>query len=520
MSAGSSQPASEHNPSRRLRPLRWLLRVLPAALLLAWIAGAVWLAQKRLPPGLHVAGPWQPIPVQSLRFVRDLTAADANGAPLVEPQIDLELLRLIGQARELVVLDTGLFGDLPAAGPAASHLRAAPPLAAGLIDALLRAKQQQPGLAVLVLTDPASVAMDAAAAQLQRVRADGMTVVAVDVDRLRAPDPTFTALWSLCCAWWAHDGNLGNWPNPLGVGSPGVPLEFWGTLQAYQRSHRQVLIADDGAGGLDALVFSRPLHAEAGIHSATALELSGSALEPLLESEFAVAQFSGWSDGGAMQARSQRLLEQQRRAGLAPVVPTARARVLTEGAIADALIERIDASVNGDRIEIAALYLSQRALVRALMDAGRRGVEVRVLLDPGKDGYGYEHSGIPNRQVASELILASDSAIRVRWYRTHGEQFSPGFVLIQSGQRCWLMLGTAELTRYDLNDFNLAAAVLAELPANAAASSEARAWFDRLWYNRAASGTEYTSAADVYADPSLLRYWQYRLLEASGAAFY
>ena len=31
------------------------------------------------------------------------------------------------------------------------------------------------------------------------------------------------------------------------------------------------------------------------------------------------------------------------------------------------------------------------------------------------------------------------------------------------------------------------------------------AWFDRLWYNRAASGTEYTSDAEVYTDPSPLR---------------
>ena len=48
---------------------------------------------------------------------------------------------------------------------------------------------------------------------------------------------------------------------------------------------------------------------------------------------------------------------------------------------------------------------------------------------------------------------------------------------------------------------------------------EALAWFDRLWYNRADSGTEYTTDADVYADASQLRYWQYRLLEASGIAY-
>jgi len=506
-------------PTRARRPLRLLLRALFAALLLVWLLDAIWISLRRLPPGLHVAGSWQPLPAQSLHFFRDLTAADANGVPLIEPQIDLELLRMIAQAQELVVLDTGLFGDLPAAGPAAARLRAAPPMAAGLIDALLGAKQRQPNLAVLVLIDPASLSAGSVEPLLERLRAAGITVLSVDVDPLRAPNPAFTALWGLCCAWWSHALNVGDWPNPLGVGRASVSLADWGTLQSYQRSHRQLLIADDGAGRLDALLFSRPLNAEAGIHSATALELSGSAIEPLLESEFAIAQFSGWSAGGAMQERSQRLLEQQRRAELPTPQFNARARIVTEAAILEALLERIDASGSGDRIEIAALYLSQRALVRALLDAARRGAQVRMLLDPGKDGYGYERSGIPNREVASELIAESDGAVRVRWYRTHGEQFSPGIVLVQSRQGCWLMLGTAELTRYDLDDYNLSAAVVAELPTNAEASVEALAWFDRLWYNRASSGTEYTTDADVYTDSSQLRYWQYRLFEASGMAF-
>jgi len=493
--------------------------LLPTAVVLAWVIGAVWISHKRVPPGVNIAGPWQALPAQSLHFMHDLTAADANGAALVERQIDDELLRMISQARELVLVDTGLFGDLPASGPGASRLRAAPAIATELAEALVRAKRQQPALSVLVLTDPASESIGGAQELLQRVRAAGMTVLAVDITRLRAPDPTFAAFWGLCCTWWTRTFNAGHWPNPIGVGPVEVPLGVWGALQGYQRSHRQLLIADDGAGGLAALVFSRPLHAEAGIHSATALELSGMALEPLLESEFAVAQFSGWSDDGAMQERSQRLLGQLR-AVLPTAAATARARVLTEAAIAQALVARINATSKGDRIEIAALYLSQRELVRALLGASRRGVDVRLLLDPGKDGFGYERSGIPNRQVASELIAASDGALGVRWYRTHGERFSPGFVLIQSAQNCWLLLGTAELTRYDLDDFNLAAAVLVELPASAALAGDALAWFDRLWYNRAASGTEYTSDAEVYTDPSPLRYWEYRLFEATGTAFY
>jgi len=107
----------------------------------------------------------------------------------------------------------------------------------------------------------------------------------------------------------------------------------------------------------------------------------------------------------------------------------------------------------------------------------------------------------------------------VRWYRTHGEQFSASLALIENPERCWLMVGTPDLSRRDLGDFNLAAAAIIELPPAAATAGSAFGWFDALWYNRASSGTEYTTDADVYADASQLRYWQYRLFEATGTSF-
>ena len=501
------------------RALRRLLRLLPVLLLLAWALGAVWLSLKPLPPGLHIAGAWAAMPVRSAHFLRDLSAADANGAPLIEQQIDAELLGTISRARQLILLDSGLFGDLPAAGPGASRLRTALPIASGIVDALSRAKTQHPDLSILVLTDPSTQQMDGAQPLLERLATSGIEVLPVDVGRLRAPDPAFTAFWDLCCRWWSRALPSPEWPNPLEVGPASVSMQLWGQLRNYQRSHRQLLIADDGGGGIDALLFSRPLHSEAGIHSATALKLSGSALEPLIESEFVLAQLSDWSDGGAMQARAQRLFEQQRRLTPPQGEAMARARVVTEAAIGATLVGRIDATRKGDRIAIAALYLAQRELVQALLDAARRGVNVRLLLDPGKDGYGYRHSGIPNRQVASELIAASDGAIRVRWYRTHGEQFSASLILIENTDSAWLMVGTADLSRRDLGDFNLAAAAIVELPLRASSANEALGWFDTLWYNRASSGTEYTTDADVYADASQLRYWQYRLFEAMGTSF-
>ncbi|HEX4376938.1 MAG TPA: phospholipase D-like domain-containing protein [Steroidobacteraceae bacterium] len=490
------------------------------AMLIAWIAVALWHSTHRLPPGLHIGGSWQPLPTAQVRFVRDLSAADAAGAPLRERQIDALLQSAIAQAREIIVLDTGIFGDLPAAGPRASRLRVAPTVAADLAENLIRAHQQQPDLQILLLIDPDSTQFATATGPIERLRAAGINVVTVDVARLRSADAPFVSFWQLCCRWWARADGAGDWPNPIGLGPSGVTLGLWGRTAPYQRSHRQMLIADDGAGSLRGIVFSRPVNAESALHSACALQIAGAALEPALESEFVVAQMSGWNGAGVMQARSQHLTGHQR----SPVLNTsaqltARARIASEQGLDDTLVSQIEAAKAHDTIDIAALYLSDRELIHALLEAARRGVSIRLLLDPNKDGYGYERAGLPNRVVASELVSDSDGAVRVRWYRTHGEQFSAGFMLIRAADHTSLFVGTSELTRRDLNDFNLAAGYLVELPATASAATDAETWFDTLWFNRAPGGTEYTSDADVYADASEVRYWQYRLLEAAGGAF-
>ncbi len=197
---------------------------------------------KRLPPGLHIAGQWQALPARAPRFLRDVSASDANGAPLIEQQIDAELLAMVTQARQIVLLDTGLFGDLPAAGPGAPRLRAAPPMAAQLVESLLRAKAQHPELSVLVLTDPSTLQMDGSRALRERLAVAGIEVLAVDADRLRAPDALFASFWNLCCRWWSGAASSPQWPNPLAIGPPQVPLKLWGELHNYQRSHRQLLI--------------------------------------------------------------------------------------------------------------------------------------------------------------------------------------------------------------------------------------------------------------------------------------
>jgi phosphatidylserine/phosphatidylglycerophosphate/cardiolipin synthase-like enzyme len=243
------------------------------------------------------------------------------------------------------------------------------------------------------------------------------------------------------------------------------------------------------------------------------MEVRGESLRPLLDSELAIARMSGWR-GEALREAIDRAAMPQPPALDAPF-PAARVGVVTEGAIRDALLQAVSATVAGDGIDIAQFYLSDRQVIGALLAAARRGVAIRLVLDPNKDAFGFEKSGLPNRQVGSELVAASDGAIKLRWYRTHGEQFHAKLVAIRHDGAFWLCLGSANFTRRNLQDYNLEANVIVVTPQGGRLDRQVSEWFETLWHNHP-GGPEFTADSDLYADPSQGRYWLYRFMEASG----
>ena len=476
---------------------RWR-RALLLLLLAAWIATALWQTNKALPPGTQLASANCLVNADTLGFIADVSAADAYGRPVLSQAIFDSVLDVVRGARRFIVLDYHLIG---AGAGTATPSR---PLARELTDALLAQRRAHPGLAVLFITDPVNEDYGASVREeLALLRAAGVAVVSTDLDALRDSNFLYTSLWRLTLRWWD------------------VPRGPFGTETRrlnFKANHRKVIVADDGHEGLTGVVGSaNPLDAQSG-WSNLAARVSGGALGALLESELAVARFSGWRGEEApfRPVAPAAVLCQDANAGSPLTSSLARVQMLTEGAIRAALLAELDAASRGDIVRIAAFRLTDRDVVQSLLDAARRGVDVRLLLDPSEDRTTLAPSGLPNQPVASELVARSGGAIQVRWYRTHGERFHGSLALIASPARLWLTLGSANFTRRSLEDYNLEANVALELTTDAALAGQARAYFETLWSNQAALGIEYSADFAAFADPSQADYWLGRLLEATG----
>ncbi|MGH8025408.1 MAG: phospholipase D-like domain-containing protein, partial [Pseudoxanthomonas sp.] len=107
------------------------------------------------------------------------------------------------------------------------------------------------------------------------------------------------------------------------------------------------------------------------------------------------------------------------------------------------------------------------------------------------------------------------AGVPVRWCDTHGEQCHAKFMLKRDAAgKAELIVGSANYTRRNLDDYNLESSVRVLAAADTAAMSRAASYFEQSWGNT--DGRRISLPYARYADDSRLRYWRYRFTEATG----
>ncbi len=463
-----------------------------------YLGTGLWHMVKPMPAGLNAN--FGPRPVAELEFLVDATWINPNGTQEQSTQIFERMLELIGQAEQVIVLEMFLLNEF--AGAAGSDHR---PLSTLVLDALIERKRQRPEMSVTLISDPFNRLYGGVeSAQLDRVESAGIPVIETRLTSLPDSNPLWSGFWRLCCRYIGNS-TRGWLPNP--VGGDKVSLRTYLRLLNFKANHRKALVVDKGdtwAG----FVTTGNAHDASSRHSNLGLAFSGPAAIDLLSTMAATARLSGveppWLDSmGATDSV-------QDSAAARSELPTAS--ILTEVPIRDAILDIINNSLEGERLDLALFYLSHRAIVEAIARAHLRGVVVRLLMDPNEDAFGRKKDGVPNRQVALELHR---SGVPIRWCNTRGEQCHYKHLLHigRDGVGSWLV-GSANYTRRNLDGFNLETQVLIRADRRAPVIAEAAAFFDQHWSNE--EGRLHSLPYSDYQDPSRLRYWRYRFMEATG----
>lgn len=470
------------------------MKILLLLIVLLVVSTGAYHVFKPLPEGVNFKGPERPL--LDARLFTDLTYRDASNRVQMEHAIFDEILRLIGQAEKLILVDMFLFND---SRPDDSYR----PLSEQLTEALITRSQQVEDLRIVVISDPLNTFYGGhKSPHFERLRNAGIPVIETDLNRLRDSNPMWSAGWRLCCQWLGNSDTSGWLPNLLDDGK--VTLRSYLALPNFKANHRKVLIVDEGER-LRGLITSANPHDGSSKHSNIALSFSGPAVNDLLASEQAVLALSDARPNPTPDMSPNTVRERDE---------SAVANVVTEAKILESALAIINSARGGTKLDLAMFYLSHRELVTAFINAHNRGVELRVLLDPNKEAFGHEKSGIPNRQVAMELTRAG---IPVRWCNTHGEQCHSKMLMHHGNEDQWqLLLGSANFTRRNLNNLNLETDILVRGVTVTPLIEQARAFFDRQWLAGPGTTPVLSLPYEAYADHSQISYWRYRLMEATG----
>ena len=445
---------------------------------------------RALPKGLSFTG--EVHNASHVEFLADKTWVDDNGNRHSEQHIFDAAFTLIEKSRRFLLLDMFLYNDFQGKEQETTRL-----LSGELTDRLVNHCRRNPDMKIVVITDPINTVYGSLPSkQFSRLEEAGIHVVMADLRKLRDPNPLYSVFWRALIRPFGNS-TRGHLPSPFGRRDK---VTFRSYLEAFnfKANHRKVLIADDG-DDWGAMVTSANPHDASSAHTNVALSFNGPAVWDLLQTESAVLLLSGREAADVqVDAPAQ--------------APGTSVQVLTEYAIKEAALRIIDGCRRNERLSLATFYLSDRDIIGALKLARRREVALRVLLDPNKDAFGNPKFGIPNRAVAYELQRAG---VEVRWVHTHGEQCHTKMILHENmSAEALILLGSANLTRRNLDNFNLETNVLVRTQASSKAFKDAKFHFDLLWYNQ--PGRVFSVPYEDYASESIVKRGLSRFMEASG----
>ncbi|PLX27200.1 phospholipase [Candidatus Parcubacteria bacterium] len=437
---------------------------------------------------------------EDINFLYDLTYKQDDKI-VNEQQIFDRIFSIIEEAKDYILIDMFLFNDWQG-GSTQSYRQ----LSHELTEKIINKKTEEPEIKIDFITDPINNTYSSKySPQLQAMQKAGVNVIITEHKALRDSNFIYSAIWRTFFAW-LPDNMFKIFPHPFSKTESGVSLQSYLTMLNFKANHRKVIIADQDDDMISIISSANP-HDGSSAHSNVAFEIKGDFWKSIWFSESAVANLSGQMIQSPPMLLESTYAFQNHDHNIS-------IELITENKIKQKIIQAIDASNQEDDVMLAMFYLSDRGVVDSLLKAAKRGADIRLILDPNKDAFGYEKNGIPNRSASYELIKKSKGKIRIKWYDTHGEQFHTKMLIVShKNGPSRIILGSANLTRRNLSNYNLEMDVATIAPTSSVFVQNTTSYFNRIWSNE---DEYYTQIYEVYADNSIWKYLLYRIQEATG----
>lgn len=428
------------------------------------------------------------VPFDSISFISDETYINEAGERFVEQGIFDEVINMIDRADKYILIDMFLFNDFQGEGIKNTRYISSE-ITQKLID-------KEDDVEIIFITDPINTIYGGVESeQLNNLEEAGINIVITDLTELRDSNIIYSALWRPILRYLP----LGYFKleNPFDNNGEEVSFGSYAELLNFKANHRKLIVADDG-DKMATLITSANPHDASSAHGNVAVKIMDYIWKDVIDSEISVGDFSGKKingyDGEVSDDKGELYV-----------------KLITESKIRDEVLRVINDAKTGDAIYLSMFYFSEKKIIRELIKAQNKGVNIKVILDPNKDAFGREKNGIPNRVIANDLV---ESGIDLRWCDTHGEQCHGKMMLWKNRDESTLIIGSANYTRRNLKDFNLETNVVINGTRNTDVFIDADAYFNRIWKNE--EERLYTVEYEEYSENSFIKRSIYNVMEIIG----
>ncbi|WP_242057207.1 phospholipase D family protein [Pseudalkalibacillus hwajinpoensis] len=454
------------------RKKRWMIFII---FLVIYVGVITYHRFKPLPEGVSYAGEVHQINDEDIEFLFDLTY-DKKEKEVYDHSIFDEINSTIQEADDFLILDLFLFNGYT------DGKRDYPKISEDLANTVVEVMKAKPNLKVVLISDEVNTTYGSHEAdQINKIKEMGAEVIFTDLDRLRDPNLFYSGLWRMGITWFGQEGK-GWLPNPMAPSAPKVTARSYLELLNVKANHRKTVTTEDAG-----IIMSANPHDASGFHSNIAFKVKGEILNDLIETEKAVAAYSG---GNVSSFPDTKLTDES------PETPSnVKAQIVTENKIQDSVVTAIDDAKKEELIYIGMFYLADRDIVDALVDATEREVDVRLVLDPNQNAFGQQKIGLPNLPVTAELEKQGSEHLTIRWYDTNKEQFHTKLLYIKGNKESTIIGGSGNYTSRNLDDYNMETNIHLKAPNDTKVVQDVDRYFERIWSNK--DGT-YTADYEKY----------------------
>jgi len=450
---------------------------------------------KKLPNGISYVS--EPISVseENIDFLYDLTY-EKGEERVYDHEIFDKIFQTIDKAEKYILIDMFLWGK--------NEDESLRDISQEMTNHLVQRKEQVPKLEVVLITDAYNTGYGSFDVEyFEQMKEAGIDVVFTDVNKLRDSNSLYSPFWRTLVQAFGKPSE--GWLDIPGYDGKSSIRAFLKLLN-FKVNHRKTMIADCGNQMCSFVISANPAGSGAE-YSNVGLLVKDEIYKDIYTSEKTVLEMSGYQlddwDFSFVEATSEE--------------KDIEIQLITEKKIKNALLEEINNSQDSEEIKISIFFFSDREIMNALLGASERGVDIKIVADPSKFAFGRDNFGVPTRIAVNELIKKSKGKIKAKYYDTEDEQFHSKMSIFVREKELSVILGSANYTRKNLDDFNLESDLKMTVPINKAISTEILNYFDKMWNNIEGN---YTVDFDFFEKPSFWKNIQYRFQEFTGASIF